>query len=66
MAATALTVLLAPLILGLSLDRPSNTILTIPPCVTEDSDDCYWDALTMGDRTGSSFINLGGSTYYLE
>lgn len=29
----------------------------LPPCPTEDSDHCYWDARTMGNGLGESFVN---------
>jgi len=38
----------------------------IPPCENEDSPNCYWDAATMGDGTGTSFINWDGVYYYPE
>lgn len=28
----------------------------LPPCKTEDSTECFWDAQTMGNGTGQSFI----------
>ncbi len=28
----------------------------IPPCKTEDSTECFWDAETMGNGNGNSFI----------
>lgn len=34
------------------------------PCPTEDSDNCYWDAPTMGDGTGESFVTINGTSYY--
>lgn len=36
---------------------------TLPPCPTEDSDDCYWDAARMGNGQGTSFVSLQGITY---
>jgi hypothetical protein len=38
--------------------------LTIPPCATEDAANCYWDADSMGDGSGRSFITLSGVYYY--
>ena len=32
----------------------------LPPCATEDSANCYWNARTMGNGQGRSFIDLGG------
>ena len=31
---------------------------TIPPCATEDSNNCYWDADTMGNGTGHDSVVL--------
>ena len=39
---------------------------SLPPCPTEDSDNCIWDATTHGNGQGRSFISLDGTTYYLE
>lgn len=48
---------------------------TLYPCATEDSDNCYWDARTMGNgperiaqglNPGISFVTLNGTTYYLK
>jgi hypothetical protein len=38
----------------------------LPPCATEDSEDCVWDAATQGDGSGLSFIRWHGQTYYLD
>jgi hypothetical protein len=40
--------------------------MTIPPCPTEDSDDCYWDATQHGNGKGRSFVYIGGHTYFAE
>jgi hypothetical protein len=32
--------------------EPTN----LPPCATEDSDNCYWDAQTMGDGAGKDSV----------
>ena len=37
----------------------------LPACPTEDSDMCAWDAATQGDGTGTSFVSLFGTAYYL-
>lgn len=39
---------------------------TLPPCEYEDSADCYWNAGSMGNGDGISFIDLGGTAYYAE
>lgn len=37
-----------------------------PPCPTEDSVECYWDAATRGNGEGLSYIALAdGAVYYL-
>jgi hypothetical protein len=36
----------------------------LPACPSEDSDNCYWDAATMGNGTGTSFVMLNGVAYY--
>lgn len=36
----------------------------LPPCATEDSDNCYWDGGANGD--GRSFVTLHGVTYYQD
>jgi hypothetical protein len=38
----------------------------LPPCPTEDSDNCYWDALAMGNGRGDSFVVEGGVVTYTE
>lgn len=38
--------------------------ISLPACIDEDSDNCYWDAATMGNGKGDSFVTLHGKTYY--
>lgn len=38
----------------------------LPACLTEDSDNCYWDAAVRGNHQGDSFITLLGTTYYAK
>lgn len=38
---------------------------TLPYCEQEDSINCFWDAQILGNGTGESFVNIGGSVYYL-
>ncbi|AVR56880.1 hypothetical protein PBI_TRISCUIT_5 [Microbacterium phage Triscuit] len=39
----------------------------LPPCATEDSDNCYWDASRQGNGEGRSFsIEDGVVTYWDE
>lgn len=42
----------------------SNAVLM--PCPTEDSDDCYWDAVSRANNQGASFIAWHGHYYYQE
>lgn len=35
----------------------------LPACPTEDASNCYWDASTNG---GHSFVDVGGTAYYLD
>jgi hypothetical protein len=39
---------------------------TLYPCPVEDAPNCYWDAATMGNGTGRSFVNIDGTYYYAE
>lgn len=39
---------------------------TFPPCATEDSQWCYWDATSRGNRRGRSFVaGAEGQVIYL-
>jgi hypothetical protein len=44
-----------------SVTRPG-----LPPCPSEDSDNCVWDARTMGNGLGRSFVVLEGRLYLEE
>jgi hypothetical protein len=35
---------------------PALTVPGLPPCVTEDSTGCYWDAETQGNGTGHDVV----------
>jgi len=35
-----------------------------PPCVTEDSSNCFWDASTRGNGRGASFLDIAGHQFY--
>lgn len=37
---------------------------TLPPCESEDSRDCYWDAGERGNGEGVSFVDIDGTAYY--
>lgn len=58
---------LAGLILAASYGVPSQSEVerdSLPACATEDSDNCYWDAQTMGNGQGRSFYVINGSVTY--
>lgn len=40
-------------------------MLLFPPCAAEDSANCYWDAAHRGSGTGTSFVDILGTAYYL-
>lgn len=42
-------------------DCPS--VVVLPPCAYEDSDDCHWHAQTRGNGMGQSFVNVNGTIY---
>lgn len=42
------------------------TCLAFLPCETEDSNNCYWDALEMGNGVGRSFLNMNGKLYTFQ
>lgn len=37
----------------------------LPPCATEDSTNCFWNAAENGNGQGQSFFNIDGESYYL-
>jgi hypothetical protein len=36
-------------------DSPGESL---PPCATEDSEGCYWDAETMGNGVGNDYVSI--------
>lgn len=45
----------------------SILFIILPPCAEEDSVMCKWDAQTMGNGQGTSFVALAEGTYiYLD
>lgn len=38
----------------------------LPPCATEDSDNCFWDAQERGNRLGRSFVTVNGTRLFVE
>lgn len=48
-----------------SSGRASAIAVDLPPCATEDSDDCYWDASSRDNGLGQSFTVRNGVVRYL-
>lgn len=42
------------------------TTILLPPCDTEDSTNCFWDASHSGNGQGSSFWNYEGTTVFFD
>lgn len=70
-ACIAATAALIASLTGCGLDRSvtvsvdtDERVITLIPCPTEDSDNCYWDADIQGNGEGTSFVTLDGVTYY--
>lgn len=40
-------------------------IAYLPPCPTEDSTNCYWDATVQGNGLGQSFVDINGTAHYV-
>lgn len=40
--------------------------LFMSPCESEDSSNCYWAANVQGNGSGESFIDIMGTSLYLE
>lgn len=41
-----------------------SAVPILPPCASEDSNQCYWDAPNRGNGKGRSFYRLDGRTIY--
>jgi hypothetical protein len=52
------TAILATLATG---SYAADKAATLPPCETEDSINCFWDATARGNGKGQSFIDVDGS-----
>lgn len=46
--------------------QPAEPFGNLPPCPTEDSDNCYWDATERGNGEGRSFYVVDGEVTYLD
>jgi hypothetical protein len=38
----------------------------LPPCPTEDSSWCSWDARSQGNGAGTSFVAIGDTVVYID
>lgn len=54
------------LIVGLFLIYIQNHPSHLNPCPYEDEDNCWWDATTMGNGIGDSFVVIKGNKIYLN
>ena len=46
----------------ISVSAVAQSLYTAFP--VEDSDNCYWDALTQGNGRGTSFVTIAGHVFY--
>lgn len=51
-------------ILAGAMIMPLSVQHSLPPCATEDSDNCHWDARTQGNGHGLSFDVIDGVVEY--
>lgn len=58
-----LAALLAGLIIALPIVVHVLELDPLPPCATEDSSDCIWDAPNRGNGEGRSFVDVGGRLF---
>lgn len=49
---------------GLKPEEWKQRFDALPDCEGEDSTNCKWNAKTMGNGKGKSFININGVTHY--
>lgn len=56
-AMAGLALVLAVTVVSLTPDLTPNSL---PPCATEDSDNCYWDAQTQGNGVGQDSVVITG------
>lgn len=54
------------LIVGLVLIYVPKYPSHLNPCLYEDGDNCWWDASTMGNGIGDSFVVIKGNKIYLN
>lgn len=59
----AIVALFAVILTGQTIESKDNGF-SLPACATEDSDNCIWNAETMGNGKGRSFIVRDGVVTY--
>jgi hypothetical protein len=64
LVAAAVVMALAVLVIAFGFIPHPSSSLNLPPCATEDSHDCHWDAAHQGNGLGRSFTDLHGVRYY--
>jgi hypothetical protein len=52
-----------PLDPGGVIDPASVAAALATPCATEDSDNSFWDAATMGNQMGASYVTIEGHVF---
>ena len=45
-------------------EKIAKLCITFPPCEWEDSENCYWDALNVGNGIGQSFVDINGKVHF--
>lgn len=62
---TFLTVLVAQVLTftGIFFMIVNHNPAYLPPCPTEDSMNCFWDATLQGNHQGQSFVDILGWTF---
>jgi hypothetical protein len=61
---TATTTVYAGVQLPTAISAAIDASGVLVPCPTEDSDNCYWDAVSRSNGVGSSFVAWEGKVYY--
>lgn len=56
----------APLIALAAVALAVMAVSILPPCPTEDSTNCIWDASKRGNGQGQSFVGIGGTVIFIK
>ena len=58
---------ITPFLLGVMIaERITAYPKHLNPCLYEDGDNCWWDASTMGNGIGDSFVVIKGNKIWLN